>query len=479
MRLGDSTPQLRAASTSASRRVGERRVTTIFDLNLAYYILIAALAVWLSPPMQTPLFGLQIAQLKNIIPVAAVGVFIASLGKNQRLGKAERKALAIFAAYMALFSLSFARSTSHFLQFQRVDPEDFGGISGVVPTLVTYIDSYFAVPFLCALSFVYVVCRMRTEEQLLALFRAISIGVATVSLVLIFAIAANPDVLLSSNRSQMVALCSALFNLHYNNVGTIYIITGPLLLYLATTRGKIWRLNFALAAVAVLLLESRTTFAVFGLMNVITYYVIARRSTFNVVVILISAAAVAFALIFSGSQTIEGYFTGFQVQNTSALNGRESLIWAPLLDEWWQSGVRFWFGNGEYAILTSQSRLTGSILNVAQAHSAYLEFFLDQGLLVFLGFFATLAFLLVRGIKFGMAAQSGLYWSLLLCVVSFLIGGLTGRQFLPQAESLLIFPVLGALVVVAAVHKRRLRLRNGISGNGVAVSVWRQGLLAK
>ena len=131
--------------------------------------------------------------------------------------------------------------------------------------------------------------------------------------------------------------------------------------------------------------------------------------------------------------------------------------WTPLLAEWLSTPQLFWFGAGEYGMLTSRILASGLMLMVAEAHNAYLEFFLDDGIVLFVLFIAAILVLMFLGWRLGRRLHCGLYWSLLLCVVGFLASAFTGRRFFPQPENAMIYPVLAALVGVARLKLAGLR----------------------
>jgi hypothetical protein len=139
------------------------------------------------------------------------------------------------------------------------------------------------------------------------------------------------------------------------------------------------------------------------------------------------------------------------------LSGRLEKIWTPLLAEWLSTPQLFWFGAGEYGMLTSKILASGLMLMVAEAHNAFLEFFLDNGIVLFALFATTVVVLLFKGWRLGRRLHCGLYWSLFLCIVGFLASCFSGRRVFPQPENAMIFPMLAALVAAAQLKLAGMR----------------------
>jgi hypothetical protein len=409
-------------------------------------LMLAAFPVMPSPLMQAPIFDLGALRLANIIVALAFFSFVGTLADSARLRRVDgfqKRALGVFGIYLLLFVVAFVRSIPNLPQFTAVFPKLFG--TAVLP----YINYEFLAPLLYALSFVYVLMLVRSTDELLDVFSAIAVGVVIQALVVVYCFIENPQILSGDDRFGISGITDDVLGMHYNDVVATYIITGPLLLYFALKRGGAWIAPYVLSMIAVLLLESRTGIFVFGAMSFLTLVAVggARISMWWIVGVVGGCVAVLGDVL---SKLLATGITGpYGFSLYFLLSGRLEKIWTPLLAEWLSTAQLFWFGAGEYGILTSRILASGLMLMVAEAHNAFLEFFLDDGIVLFALFTAALCVLVFLGWRLGRRLHCGLYWSLFLCIVGFLVSCFSGRRFFPQPENAMIFPILAALLAVA------------------------------
>jgi hypothetical protein len=170
---------------------------------------------------------------------------------------------------------------------------------------------------------------------------------------------------------------------------------------------------------------------------------------------------VAGALVALGPTLIKLMSIGFTQKSGVSLwfllSGREQAVWLPVIVEWVSDPLRLLFGAGVHGILTSIVISTGaSGFKAGQAHNLYLELFLDNGIIVFALILAAIGAWLRWACLLGRRINSGLYWSLYMCVVSFLISGLSGRLYYPVTETYLLFPILALQINVACLKLQRL-----------------------
>ncbi|RAK56091.1 hypothetical protein DJ017_17030 [Phenylobacterium soli] len=441
-----ATPnRLHASHPRAASAPG--RVSASAVVNWPYYAYFAAAAVMALPILQVAVPGAPALRPSSILAALPLVAFAVQPSNWRRPSPLEFRVLVAFGVYIAVFALEFARSIPNLGIFQAIDPTAFPAQRS------TYINSYFFLHVMWALPLVYVVWRFRTPADLVRLFGAISIGLVALSLFIIVNVAAHPEVLFSYNRTAMSALSASTFGMHYNEVAEIFVIVGPLLFYLAMTRGIYWICVYAVSLLAIVLLESRTGLLIFLASNAAVLL-----TTGRVHLILRFAIAMAgiLAVVVGGpllaARATAGLYQGGNSTFDMILNGRASGIWGPLLSEWTSDPGRFWFGAGEYSILTSHNRMIGGIFRVSQAHNAFLEFFLDCGILLSVVGAAVAVMLLFRGWKVARKIHDELYWALFLCVLAFAISCFTGRRFFPHPDAALMFPLIGALINVARLH---------------------------
>jgi O-antigen ligase len=249
----------------------------------------------------------------------------------------------------------------------------------------------------------------------------------------------------------MFELCEKLLGMHYNQVGTIYITAGPLLVYLALRPGVLGKLNLAFAFGMLLVIQSRSALLAFAIAVVITLIVLRRT-------LVLTAGAIIAALIlviWQGPTTAAllsvGVSDGDGFSLDGLLTGRVNAIWGPLLDEWFSDPLLLVFGAGRYGIVTSPLWRLGEIMQTTHAHNAFVDFFLDNGIVLTFALIAAIIWWLVWTWRIGRAMQSALFWALFMCPVAYLMGTLTERQFFPAVDNMFLFPILAVTLNVIRV----------------------------
>ena len=167
--------------------------------------------------------------------------------------------------------------------------------------------------------------------------------------------------------------------LHANDLGRLYAIACPLLLFTWAEGRDIplrWVLLAAagLTAIALVLTFSRGAFVALAVVSAL--YVLWRRSPRT----LIAAAVVGVAvLLLAPAAVYERLSTGEGAGLDAISAGRLNGLWLPLLPEVLQHPL---FGNGISSILWSEAMRRGAgsqVLVVTHPHNAYLEALLDMG----------------------------------------------------------------------------------------------------
>jgi len=413
--------------------------------RLCVLLLIAMMPFWNTDIVDSGIFGVDALRLANIVPLVTFLVVCLNAPNLFRLSdRMERLATTAFLTYLLVFSVAFFRSLSNMGRFHAISP-DFSA------NLRTYVDTYFIVRVLIALQFYYVLKLFRTAEDLAQLFSALGASIFVLSCAVLVAVFADPSVLSVPGRYGISELTENVLGMHYNDASAPYIILAPLLIYLALKRAGFWGVNYLLALAAVVCLESRTTLFLFAGMSGATLIVMGRAKT----LVAAAPALAVISLIGLGPVVIGLVEKGFTHQSgfslTYFLSGRDQLIWLPLVLEWWSDPYRLWFGAGEFGVLTSNMLVTGKMYDVGQAHNAYLEFFLDNGIVLLGAFILALVIFFRWAIRTGLRIRNQLYWALLLCIISFLIACFTGRRFFPHPENMFVFPVLAALINVVRI----------------------------
>ena len=399
-----------------------------------------------SPPMGFAIFDISSLRLYNIMPLLGVIAFLA--GGRIFPGKdvLERRAYFAFLCYAAFVAFAFLRSIPNVPTFHASWPDDYPNNGR------QYMLGQFLRPMLIASSFLYVLRRMSSGKDINHIVQTVSLAVAIVSFVMLAAVFYHPDALFASDpgRQAILNVVTAALGMHYNEVGTILATMAPLLLFVALKRGSYWSLPYVLALAAVLVAKSRTGIFTFAGVSIVTMIMLGRGR-----VLLAAAPAVGgAAVVVLGSVLIKLLTLGITQKSGLSLwlllSGREQAIWLPVILEWGSNPLRLLFGAGAHGILTSELVSSGAFGFVAgQAHNLYLEFFVDNGIILFAMLLAAIGAWLVWAWRVGRAIQSRLYWSLYLCIVSYLVTGMSGRLYYPMLENYLLFPIMATLINVA------------------------------
>lgn len=439
------------------------------------FLLLIVMAPFLgSPPMAAPIFDVQSLRLYNLLPGLPLLVFLAGPGIGPARDALGRRAYYAFLAYAAFIAFVALRSVPNLPQFHASSPDLFSGDPR------KYLEGEYALPMLVACSFLYALMRLNSPRGVIRTVEAIAISTLTLSAIVLGAVAYDPEPLFSSDREAMLKLMTDTLAMHYNTVGTILAMTAPLLLYVALKRGGFWRLPYALALAAVLVAKSRTGLLTFAGMSALEMIALGRTKT----LIAMAPVIVIAALALLGSVLIKLLSIGFTAKSGVSLwlllSGREQAIWLPAILEWMGDPSRLLFGAGLHGILKSEFVSSGAFgFTAGQAHNLFLEFFLDNGIVLLAALVVVIAFLLLQGWKLGKRLKSSLYWSLYLCGVSFLITGFSGRVYYPDLENYLMFPILAVLINVARLQlapptNKKIRARTELFSRCKGVSPTRR-----
>lgn len=396
------------------------------------------------------LFDIQGFKPFNLLSAVVLAYLVFDTAPLHATDKIERTSIRIFLLYFATFAIALIRSVPNApLLHSR-----FPGIPG---SYVDFVLSACIVPTFYTLSFLFILRRMCSFQELEKITTVICLSILLLSISFVALVLMNPSVLLSghaggmtdSDRDEMAQLCIAYFGSHYNVIGSMFISTVPLLLYRALTRSALWIAPLCLSLLAVLLLESRTTLV--AVAASCSLFLILRRRL-GILIFGAGAAGVT-SLVWMGP-TVQallsiGVDSGSGVSADALFTGRVDSIWRPLLEEWTSDAGLFLFGAGRYGIGTSQLWNTGTLIQANVAHNAIIEFFLDCGVIL-TG--VALMFLMagtVTAWRVGRRLNSDLYWALFASMFGCGISMATGRAIFPSIENMYAFPIIAMMINVA------------------------------
>jgi len=166
--------------------------------------------------------------------------------------------------------------------------------------------------------------------------------------------------------------------LHYNSVGTIYILTGPILVSLALEDGLLPKLNATLAAVVIATIKSRSSLVVFWLQCLVLLWMMRKGLAYLALNLLVTGVLLRWTAPTLSSVQARTLSPHLQAVDW-ALSGRIGFLWAPLLSEWSADPNRLLWGAGRYGILVSSHFGTEDFFST-HAHNAFIDLFLDTGI---------------------------------------------------------------------------------------------------
>lgn len=243
--------------------------------------------------------------------------------------------------------------------------------------------------------------------------------------------------------------------LHANDLGRLYACAYALLLFVwdrTSSIGLKTTLVFAMGLVVLALLVtfSRGAFLGFILVNVI--YLFSRR---HVKTLFLAAAAIPAALVLMPGAVWYRVTLGFGEGLNALSAGRVGEIWTPLSTTFANSPI---WGNGLGSIMWSRPMIEGRLLQVAHPHNAYLEAYMDMGMI---GLALVVAFWVFMWRRFRRYARDqrltselqGFFEGAAAGLAAFLVAGLAGSSLTPAPEQAFLWLTVGAMYGI----QRKLR----------------------
>jgi hypothetical protein len=142
-------------------------------------------------------------------------------------------------------------------------------------------------------------------------------------------------------------------------------------------------------------------------------------------------------IYFIPENVIQRATTGFDSGDKNIIfAGRIEGLWSPLLEEYSSNPKALIFGNGRYAIISTNAHKMGVAIQAEHPHNMYIEAILDVGffgLFIFLCLFGFLLNKCIFYLKF--FKHDYLYEYLVAAITSiicFLFSGITDRTFFPD-----------------------------------------------
>lgn len=239
--------------------------------------------------------------------------------------------------------------------------------------------------------------------------------------------------------------------MHANDLGRLYATAyAPLLFMWGRTHNGGLRfllvIAMALVASALLLTFSRGAFLSFIIVNIV--FLLTRRSwkMFGLAALLIPVA-----VWLAPGALWDRVSMGVGQGADAVTAGRTGEIWGPLLPELLDSP--FW-GHGIGAILWSRAMLEGRLPPVSHPHNAYLQAYLDMGLIGLLLLTAFWVYIWARCLRYGRDPRlpvnlQGFFQGSAAGVIAFLVAGFAGNSLEPDAAQVFMWFAVGMMYGVA------------------------------
>jgi len=235
--------------------------------------------------------------------------------------------------------------------------------------------------------------------------------------------------------------------LHANDLGRLYAVAFALLLFVwdRTHRmGLKTLLVIAMVSVAAALFLTFSRGAFFGFVLVCALYFVLRRTVRTMLIIL---TMVIPALMFAPGALWSRLQAGMGEGLNEITAGRLDEIWMPLLPEIAKTPP---WGAGLDSILWSRPMRMEEMFFVAHPHNAYLQVYMDLGIVgavLVLAFwiYSLRGFWKLRGDERLVPEMQGFFEGAAVGLVAFLITGLAGSSLLPSPEQGYLWLALGMM----------------------------------
>src|SRR4051812_1451760 len=238
--------------------------------------------------------------------------------------------------------------------------------------------------------------------------------------------------------------------MHANDLGRLYAIAYALLLFTwGETKSQALKsvlvLTMGVLTIALILTFSRGAFVGFALINALYFF-----WKFNARTLAIAALVAAVgAMLLPGavmSRLMLGFGSGGDVNTVSA--GRIDGIWGPLMmSDAWKSPL---WGSGLDSVLWSEAAWSGTMELVTHPHNAYLQAYLDMGVIglaLLLAYFWHVAQCLLRlgSNAYLSPTMRGFFQGAFAALLCFLVTGMVGSSLRPIGEYAFLWLAIGMM----------------------------------
>lgn len=235
--------------------------------------------------------------------------------------------------------------------------------------------------------------------------------------------------------------------MHANDLGRLYACAYALLLFTWDRTPNLMLKTVLLGAMAIVVLALLLTFsrgAFFGFILVNILYLLSRR---RVKTLILAAAVIPVGLWLTPGPVWYRVTAGFGQGLNAISAGRVGEIWQPLLPT--MAATPPW-GNGLGSILWSEPMISGRLMQVAHPHNAYIQAYMDLGLIGLVLLTAFWIYLWRRFRRYARDARltpelQGFFEGAAAGLAAFLVAGIAGSSLMPVPAQAFLWLAAGMM----------------------------------
>lgn len=411
------------------------------DWRVGAVLLVLIMPIEQSSIFPHEMFGIKGLNPLNLLIAATLGVYAMNRAGKGELGHFMPRALAWL--YVAPFAMGALLGMGHAGEipsfFRDTEMIYFTDAAG-------YVRDMFMKPMLLVVfALLVAVAALHSKEprRFLAPMVISVFVMASVSLVFFVASGVSLSALAGSYARQFLSP----LGMHANDLGRLYACAYALLLFTWDRTGNMVFKTTLLVAMAFVTLALLITFsrgAFFGFILVNAIYLFSRR---RVKTLVMAALAIPVALYLTPGAVWYRMTLGLGEGMNALTAGRVGEIWAPLVPTFLDSPL---WGKGLGSIMWSRPMIDGRMLQVGHPHNAYLQAFLDTGVI---GLVLVLAFWIHIWRRFRFYARDarldadmqGFFEGAAAGLVAFLVAGIAGSSLFPVPAQAFLWLAVGLM----------------------------------
>lgn len=374
------------------------------------------------------------------INVLALIVIIAAFAHRNRSVSIPRSAAIFTFLYLLIFTFIVLRSLHNLDMINKFDQGDL--------SVSRYLLSHYLKPLFYCMSFIIISLFVNNLRDVKYIMNILIISISLLSFYLLYSyLFVIGD---SSDLRVVEDYYSSALGMHRNDLSTFYILCFPVLLanyYFKKSVISIMSICISIAAIG--FLYSRAAYFTVILSSII-YLIVSRRTKFLPLLLVFAIAVLSVLSTSIIERASKGIGSGDLNQISS---GRVDDIWLPLVSDYIRHPSKLLFGNGRYAIVSSNATIRGAVLEgIKHPHNMFLELIMDAGLLGFTIILVMLGGLMKR-------LRNSIYrirylelleyrHAVFVSLLAYLIAGITDRSFFPYHANFFFWIIIGLSISI-------------------------------